>query len=191
MPNFNFVCFLFKVRILPLCSCSAFHQKTLSHFIKYVTFSFEELEKLTHREAKGSDITPNIVLHCLISAIIREYALLLDVLPWEQLREWICAEQWWLVVIEHSVKCLRGQRCFHCGSPGVSGGCGPMGWGTGKVQSVPRGVFMLMVTEKQLVPHLPPKTKHPRACVICQQTPSCSEVCTHCYPEKQLQERSL
>lgn len=89
MPNFNFLGFLSKVRIVQLCSCScgAFHQKTLSHFIKYVTFSFEELEKLMHEEVKGSDITPNIVLHCLVSAIIKEYALLLDVLPWEQLRE--------------------------------------------------------------------------------------------------------
>lgn len=40
-----------------------------------------------HREVKGSDITSNIVLCCLISVIINEYALLLNVIPWEQLRD--------------------------------------------------------------------------------------------------------
>lgn len=64
--------------------------------------------------------------------------------------------------------------------------------GTGNwegAECVPRGVFLLMVTEKQLVPHLPPKTKHPQACVMCQQTPSCSEACIHCYTKIQLRER--
>lgn len=59
----------------------------LSHFIKKVTFSFIEVEKLMHREIRGSDITSNIVLYCLISVIINEYALLLNVMPWEQLRD--------------------------------------------------------------------------------------------------------
>lgn len=40
-----------------------------------------------HREIRGSDITSNIVLYCLISVIINEYALLLNVMPWEQLRD--------------------------------------------------------------------------------------------------------
>lgn len=30
----------FYIKILQLCSYSAFHQKMLNHFIKYVTFSF-------------------------------------------------------------------------------------------------------------------------------------------------------
>lgn len=40
------------------------------------------------------------------------------------------------MVIEHSVKCLRGQRCFYCGRAGVPGGCGPVAQGAGEVQSV-------------------------------------------------------
>lgn len=57
----------------------------LSHFMKYFMFSFLEMEKL--REVKGSDITSNILLYCLISVIINEYAFLLNVMPWEQLRD--------------------------------------------------------------------------------------------------------
>lgn len=65
-----------------------------------------------HGEAKGSDITPNIVLHCLISAIMKEYGLLLDVLPWEQLRDGseyvLSSDGWWLLSILWSVSGDRG-----------------------------------------------------------------------------------
>ena len=40
-----------------------------------------------HRKVKGSDITYSIVLCYLISVIINEYAILLNVMPWEQLRD--------------------------------------------------------------------------------------------------------
>lgn len=38
-------------------------------------FSFLDMEKLMHEKVKGSDTTSNIVLYCLISVIINEYAL--------------------------------------------------------------------------------------------------------------------
>lgn len=65
-----------------------------------------------HGEVKGFDITPNIVLYCLIPAIIKEYALLLDVLPWEQLRDGneyvLSSDGWWLSSILWSVSGDRG-----------------------------------------------------------------------------------
>lgn len=84
-----------------------------------------------HREVKGSDITPNIVLQCLISAIIKENALLLHVLPWEQLGDGservLSSDGWWLLSTEMS----QGTEVFSlCQS------CGPWAQGTGRVQSV-------------------------------------------------------
>ena len=127
----------FYVKILQLCSYSAFHQKMLHHFIKYVTFSFLEMEKLMHREVKGSDITSNIVLYCLISVIINEYALLLNVMPWEQLRDGneyvLTCDGWSLLRIIRKVSVDVG--VFTVAVLGPPGDCGPIVRRTVKMRS--------------------------------------------------------
>lgn len=40
------------------------------------------MEKLVRREVKGSDIISNIALYHLISVIINECDLLLNIMPW-------------------------------------------------------------------------------------------------------------
>lgn len=45
------------------------------------------MEKLMPRKVRGSDIISNIVFYCLVSVIINECALLLNIMPWEQPRD--------------------------------------------------------------------------------------------------------
>jgi len=97
--------------------------------MKYVTFSLLEMEKLLHREVMGSDVTSNVVLYCLISVIIDGYALLLNVVPWEQLRD---GNEYVLIGRENHVKCLGGHRCVDRGS---RGDCGPVVWRAVEMQS--------------------------------------------------------
>lgn len=59
----------------------------LSQLVGYVKSSILEMERLMPREVKGSDIISNIVFYCPVSVIINEYALLLNIMPWEQPRD--------------------------------------------------------------------------------------------------------
>lgn len=72
----------FKVEILQLHLHSAFHQAALSQLVKFVKLSVLEMEKLAHREVKGSDIISSIALYRLIAVIINECDFLLNIMPW-------------------------------------------------------------------------------------------------------------
>lgn len=45
------------------------------------------MEKLKPRKVRRSDVISNIVFYCLVSVIINECALLLNIMPWEQPRD--------------------------------------------------------------------------------------------------------